>query len=73
MQRIGENLNVMSKRIGQAMKDRDPKPVQEMAAAEAEAGVDFIDVNLGPARKGGAELMEWMVKTVQESWIRPCI
>jgi 5-methyltetrahydrofolate corrinoid/iron sulfur protein methyltransferase len=66
MQRIGENLNVMSKRIGQAMKDRDPKPVQEMAAAEAEAGVDFIDVNLGPARKGGAELMEWMVKTVQE-------
>ncbi|MGQ9654536.1 MAG: dihydropteroate synthase [Thermodesulfobacteriota bacterium] len=63
---IGENLNVMVKRIGQAMKDRDPKPVQEMALAEAEAGVDFIDINLGPARKGGDELMEWMVKTVQE-------
>jgi 5-methyltetrahydrofolate corrinoid/iron sulfur protein methyltransferase len=28
--------------------------------------VDYIDVNLGPARKGGEELMEWMVKTVQE-------
>lgn len=63
---IGENLNVMVKRIGQAMKDRDPKPIQEMALAEAEAGVDFIDINLGPARKGGDELMEWMVKTVQE-------
>jgi 5-methyltetrahydrofolate corrinoid/iron sulfur protein methyltransferase len=66
MLRIGENLNVMVKSIGQAMKDRDPKPIQEMAIAEAEAGVDFIDINLGPARKGGDELMEWMVKTVQE-------
>jgi 5-methyltetrahydrofolate corrinoid/iron sulfur protein methyltransferase len=63
---IGENLNVMVKRIGQAMKVRDPRPIQELTLAEAEAGVDYIDVNLGPARKGGEELMEWVVKTVQE-------
>ncbi len=66
MLRIGENLNVMVKTIGAAMKDRDPKPIQELAIAEAKAGVDFIDINLGPARKGGGELMEWVVKTVQE-------
>jgi len=63
---IGENLNVMVKRIGQAMRDRDAKPIQELAVAEAEAGVDYIDINLGPARKAGDELMEWIVKTVQE-------
>ncbi|MBN1841633.1 MAG: dihydropteroate synthase [Deltaproteobacteria bacterium] len=63
---IGENLNVMVKRIGQAIKERDPKPIQGLAVAEAEAGVDYIDINLGPARKGGEELMEWMVKTIQE-------
>ena len=63
---VGENLNVMVKKIAKAMKERDPKPIQEIAVAEAEAGVDYIDVNLGPARKGGEELMEWMVKTVQE-------
>jgi 5-methyltetrahydrofolate corrinoid/iron sulfur protein methyltransferase len=63
---IGENLNVISKRIGQALKDRDPKPIQEMAEAETKAGVDLIDINLGPARKAGDELMEWVVKTVQE-------
>jgi len=63
---IGENLNIMVKRIGQAMKERDPNPIRELAMAEAEAGVDYIDVNLGPARKGGEELMEWMVRTVQE-------
>ena len=65
MFRIGENLNVMVKKIGAAMKERDPKPIQELAIAEANAGVDYIDINLGPARKEGAELMEWVVRTVQ--------
>jgi 5-methyltetrahydrofolate corrinoid/iron sulfur protein methyltransferase len=64
--RIGENLNVVTKVYGQAMKDRDPKPLQELALKEAEKGVDFIDVNIGPARKGGEELMEWIVKAIQE-------
>ena len=63
---IGENLNIMVTSIGQAMKERNPKPIQDVAAAEAEAGVDYIDINLGPARKGGEVLMEWMVKIVQE-------
>jgi 5-methyltetrahydrofolate corrinoid/iron sulfur protein methyltransferase len=63
---IGENLNVMVKKIGTAMKERDAKPIQELAVAEAKAGVDYIDINLGPARKGGGELMEWVVKTIQE-------
>jgi 5-methyltetrahydrofolate corrinoid/iron sulfur protein methyltransferase len=62
---IAENLNVMVKKIGAAMAERDPKPIQELALAEAKAGADYIDINLGPARKGGAELMEWVVKTVQ--------
>jgi len=28
--------------------------------------VDYLDLNIGPARKAGDELMEWVVKTVQE-------
>ena len=64
--RIGENLNVVTKVFGQAMKDRDPKPIQELVLKEAEQKVDFIDVNIGPARKGGEELMQWIVKTIQE-------
>jgi len=64
--RIGENLNVVTKVYGQAMKDRNPKPLQEMAVSEAEKGVDYIDVNIGPARKGGEELMAWIVKIIQE-------
>jgi len=62
---IGENLNVISQTLGPALKDRNAKPVQEMAKAEDEAGVDLIDLNIGPARKGGDELMPWVVATVQ--------
>jgi 5-methyltetrahydrofolate corrinoid/iron sulfur protein methyltransferase len=64
--RIGENLNVMSKVLGPAMKERNAKPIQEMAILETEAGVDYIEVNIGPAKKAGAEMMEWLVKTIQE-------
>ncbi len=63
---IGESLNVMSKIIGGAMKARDPKPIQEEAIFQKEKGMDYIDINLGPAKKDGAELMPWIVKTVQE-------
>jgi len=66
MKIIGENLNVIKTVIGQAFKDRNPEPIQKLALEEQAAGVDWIDINLGPARKGGAELMEWVVKTVQE-------
>ncbi len=63
---IGENLNVVSKTIGPAMKERNPQPIQELAKAQAKAGVDYLDINIGPARKRGDELMEWVVNTVQE-------
>ena len=66
MIRIGENLNVMVKKIGAAMMERNPKPIQDLAMAEAKAGVDYIDINLGPARREGGALMTWVVQTVQE-------
>lgn len=61
---IAESINIMSKTIGPAMKERNPAPIQEMALAEARAGADFLDVNIGPARKDGAELMPWLVETI---------
>ena len=63
---IAESINIMSKTLGPAMRERNPGPIKEMARREAEAGADYLDVNIGPARKAGNELMEWMVKTVRE-------
>jgi 5-methyltetrahydrofolate corrinoid/iron sulfur protein methyltransferase len=63
---IAENINVMSKKIGAAMKEREKKPIQELAEKLTANGADYLDINLGPARKGGEELMEFVVKTVHE-------
>lgn len=63
---IGESLNVISKKIGQAYKERDPKPIQEEALDQKARGMDYIDINLGPAKKDGHDLMPWVVQTVQE-------
>ncbi len=63
---IGESLNVISTKIGKAFKQRDPKPIQEEALFQREKGMDYIDINLGPAKKEGTELMPWVVKVVQE-------
>ncbi len=63
---IAESINIMSKTIGPAIRSRDPKPIQKMAIEQTEAGANMLDLNLGPARKAGDEMMEWLVKTVQE-------
>jgi len=68
---IGENINIMSQTIGPALRGRDAKPIQELVKAEVEAGIDYLDLNIGPARRGGDELMDWVVKTVQEVTDRP--
>ena len=62
---IGENLNVISQTLGPALRERNAAPIQEMAKAETKASIDLIDLNIGPARKGGDELMAWVVNTVQ--------
>ncbi|HBT96955.1 MAG TPA: dihydropteroate synthase [Desulfobulbaceae bacterium] len=63
---FGESLNVMSKKIGAAFKERNAKPIQEEALEQKEKGMDYIDINLGPAKKDGKELMPWVCQVVQE-------
>jgi 5-methyltetrahydrofolate corrinoid/iron sulfur protein methyltransferase len=63
---IAESINIMSKTIGPAIRNRDKGPVQKMAIEQSEAGANMLDLNLGPARKNGEEMMEWLVNTVQE-------
>lgn len=63
---VAENINIMSKYTGNAMREKDPGPIQEWAKKLTERGADLLDLNLGPARKGGPEMMQWLVKTVQE-------
>jgi cobalamin-dependent methionine synthase I len=56
----------MATSIREAIKDRNPKPIQDLAIKQVEGGAHYLDLNLGPAKKEGPEMMEWVVKVVEE-------
>jgi len=69
---FGESLNVISTIIGKEFKEadpakRNPEPIQKEVLKQKELGMDYIDINLGPAKKFGTELMPWVVNVVQEA------
>jgi 5-methyltetrahydrofolate corrinoid/iron sulfur protein methyltransferase len=63
---IGENIHIISKDVSVAIRERDVKAIQELASMQAQAGVHYVDLNIGPARKSPEETTAWLVKTVQE-------
>ena len=68
---VGENINIMSQTLGPAMKERKPELIVKMAQEEDTGGIDYLDMNIGPAKKTGAELMPWLVETVQGVTSKP--
>jgi 5-methyltetrahydrofolate corrinoid/iron sulfur protein methyltransferase len=69
---FGESLNVISTVIGKEFKEadpakRNPETIQKEVLRQKELGMDYIDINLGPAKKFGTELMPWVVNVVQEA------
>jgi len=65
MNLIGENIHIISKAISEAVKGRDAATIQDLAKAQTEAGADYLDLNMGPARKDPEEVASWLVNTVQ--------
>ena len=63
---IGENIHIISKKIGEAVMKRDAIPVQQLAIAQVQAGADYLDLNLGPARQDPGQIGDWIVRIVQE-------
>ncbi len=68
---VGENINIMSKTIGPALKERRAEPILEMAKHQEKVGIDYLDLNIGPSRKAGEEVMDWLVKMVQGTVNKP--
>lgn len=63
---IGESIHIISKTVSEAVKERQAAPLQDLARRQAEAGADFLDLNLGPARKDPHGTASWLVETVQQ-------
>ena len=65
---IGERIHCISPAIRQAFADRNPEPILLRAKEQLDAGADYLDLNIGPAERGGEELMQWGVKLLQENF-----
>lgn len=71
---IGERINGMFNDIREAILKRDPEPVQCWARRQKEMCASYLDINTGPAieAKDQPFVIEWLVKTVQETVDLPC-
>ncbi|MDP2953874.1 MAG: dihydropteroate synthase, partial [Chloroflexota bacterium] len=63
---IGECIHVISPRVRAAIEERDAKLIQGLAREQVAKGAQVLDLNIGPQRKSGPEVMTWIVNTVQE-------
>lgn len=66
MRIIGENIHILSPKVKEAVANRDRKFFQESALRQVEAGAWALDLNVGPQKKLGHEILPWLVDAVQE-------
>ncbi len=63
---IGENIHIIAPPVKAAIEARDAQAIQAMALRQVEAGAGILDLNIGPQKKLGHEVMPWIVEAVQE-------
>ena len=69
---VGELINSSRKAIKAAISAEDTKTIQTIAADQAAAGADYIDVNAGTFVGKESDYMKWLITTVQSAVDTPC-
>ncbi|MBI4315920.1 MAG: dihydropteroate synthase [Chloroflexi bacterium] len=63
---IGEAIHIISPKVKEALAARDGAYFVELARRQKAAGADALDLNIGPQKKSGPAVMDWLVDCVQE-------
>ena len=63
---IAENIQILSNRVKQAIAERDGAYFRNTIAQLVDAGADAIDLNIGPSRKSGHEILPWLVEEAEK-------
>ncbi|MBI5082965.1 MAG: dihydropteroate synthase, partial [Chloroflexi bacterium] len=63
---IGENIHIISPKVKEAIAARDGAFFVNLARKQKESGANALDLNIGPQKKAGPEVMDWLVDCVQE-------
>jgi cobalamin-dependent methionine synthase I len=62
---IGENIHIISPKVKEAVQNKDAEFFKESARKQVEAGADAVDLNIGPQKKHGHEILPWLVENVE--------
>lgn len=63
---ISERINGLFKSVGNAIEEKNAELIKELALKQVKSGANMLDVNTGPGIDNAAEVMAWMVNTIQE-------
>jgi 5-methyltetrahydrofolate corrinoid/iron sulfur protein methyltransferase len=63
---IGENIHIISPKVKEALANRDGGFFVQLAQKQKAAGAHVLDLNIGPQKKAGPEVISWLIDCVQE-------
>jgi 5-methyltetrahydrofolate corrinoid/iron sulfur protein methyltransferase len=63
---IAENIHIISPRVKDAIRDKDGAFFRNLIAQMVEAGADAIELNIGPNKKLGHEVLPWLVEEAEK-------
>lgn len=63
---IGECIHIINKDVRAAIEARDRAFIQKLAQKQVDCGARMLDLNIGPQKKAGPEVMDWIVNAVQD-------
>ena len=66
MKLIGENIHIISKKIREAIENKDEEFIKNLAKRQIDAGMDWIDLNIGPARRSNNETMKLLLGVINQ-------
>ncbi len=61
---IGENIQILAPKIKAAIADRDATYIRELARKQVDNGANRLDLNIGPQKRQGVEVMQWILDEV---------
>lgn len=61
---IGENIHIISPKVKEALEARDGAFFAALAQRQLAAGASALDLNIGPRKKDGPEVVNWLLDQV---------
>jgi 5-methyltetrahydrofolate corrinoid/iron sulfur protein methyltransferase len=63
---IGENIQILSPKVKDAISNHDATYIRQAARAQVQHGANMVDVNIGPRKKDGIAVMQWLVEEIYD-------